>query len=738
MTEVPPETPPDRVDVPAGMPAKWEEILAMFHDGTTKLPDRNLVAGEGSKKWITKEVNGQWFDGTPKLKAEEWGLSGWHAFAFPTRENEQWLMFGFGYNWADFGNDSGALAEFTGAPDPILGSVTSGTNKDANPLSSSKASEILNNMDLWTGGWAAKFNEWAEKVGDGSEELQGESAALFEAVLLAVKRSLQETQSFYMGGAIKDDLQAVSVQLKTTIGVLKKNFWDWFEKRETVGTGIEFREAGTISMAFTHLNAEFLKAMSAQNPTSDHDPTVSGPDWGGIEYRAKLSWLDGVKTELDDKSSQTMLDLATAYDKASGKLSDANSVVKPTFTISLTPEEQKDFYGDTGTGGDGGTGGSDDILNKFKEMFGNGAGGDGAGGDGGGADGDGGGLGSKGGGGLDLGAPPPVTGPNGSTSGANLPKNKNLGLGPNPVTGPSGGTSGTGGGGSLTVPAGSRIDPKTGAVTDSKGKPVLGANGKPLFVPPGSTIGPGGKIISPTTGGPKPPTLPSGSTSGNLTRGFGIDAEGNVIVPKGTRVDAQGNLIGADGKPLTNMYGGKLTVPPGSRINADGTISDPQGKHITESSNNLKIRNPKTLDELLNGQRRPYTSSGDLFGGSKGASENLRRMVDSNGNTIHQPASVVSGLSNRARAAMGLPANPAVPPTQGKVPTQSLGALGRGGAGGGTGTGMPFMPPMGMGGGGGAPGGGGNGGDRQRNVWLSEDEEVWGTEPDAGTGVIGR
>ncbi|MCX5345588.1 hypothetical protein [Streptomyces atratus] len=723
-------------EVPPGMPAKWEDILAMFHDGITKLPDRNLVAGSGSKKWITKEVNGQWFSGTPKLKAEEWGLDGWYAFAFPARDKEQWLMFGFGYNYTDFGNDSGALAEFTGAAGPILGSVASWTNKDANPLSSSKASAILNNMDLWTGGWAAKFNEWAEKVGNGSEELQGESAALFEAVLLAVKRSLQETQSFYMGGAIKDDLQAVSDQLTTTIGVLRKNSLDWFNKLETVGTGIEYREAGAISMAFTHLKAQFLKVMSTQNPKSDHDATVSGPDWDGIERDAKASWLDGVKTELDDKSSQTMLDLATAYDKASGRLSDANSVVKPTFTISLTAEEQKDFYGDTGAGGDGGTGGADDILNKFKEMLGGGAGGDGAGGEGGGT---GGGSGGAGGGGdLDLGAPPPVTGPSGGVSGTNLPKNKNLGLGPNPVTGASGGTSGTGGGGSLTVPAGSRIDPKTGAVTDSKGKPVLGADGKPLIVPPGSTIGPGGKIISPTTGGPKPPTLPGGSTSGDLTRGLRVDTEGNVIVPKGTRVDAQGNLIGADGKPLTNMYGGKLTVPPGSRINADGTISDPQGKHITESSNNLKIRNPKTLDELLNGQRRPSTSSGDLFGGSKGGSENLRRMVDSNGNAIREPASVVSGLSNRARAAMGLPATPNVPPTQGKVSTQSLGSLGRGGAGGGTGSGMPFMPPMGMGGGGGAPGGGGNGGDRQRNVWLSEDEEVWGTEPDAGTGVIGR
>ncbi|WPW31897.1 hypothetical protein P6B95_33905 [Streptomyces atratus] len=733
------------VAVPPGMPAKWEDILAMFHDGTTKLPDRNLVAGPGSKRWIASAVNGAWSDTATRSGGEDWGFDGYKAYYFASRSEKPYLVFGFRYDWKEFGNDPGPLSDFTGAAGAIFGSVWAGTNKDTNPLMSKKAADVFNNMDLWTGGWVVEFNKWAESVGNGSEELEGKSAALFEAVLLAVKRSLLETQSYYMSGVIKSDLEAVSSKLKTTIDVLAKNAWDWFEKRETVPVvaGQTPREAGPISMPFTHLYAEFLRALAAKTFTTEYRDRFDGLDYESVEGEAKLSWLAGVKTELDDASAQTMLDLATAYDKASGKLSDANSVVKPTFTISLTPEEQKDFYGDAGAGGDGGTGGADDFLNKFKEMFGNGAGGDGAGGDG--AGGEGGGTGGRGGGDLDLGSPPPVTGPSGSTSGTNLPKNNNLGLGPNPVTGPSGGTSGTnnplGGGGSLTVPAGSRIDPKTGAVTDSKGKPVLGANGKPLIVPPGSTIGPGGKIISPTTGGPKPPTLPGGSTSGDLTRGFGVDAEGNVIVPKGTKVDAQGNLIGADGKSLTNMYGGKLTVPPGSRINADGTISDPQGKHITESSNNLKIRNPKTLDELLNGQRRPYTSSGssgDLFGGSKGASENLRRMVDSNGNAIREPSSVVSGLSNRARAAMGLPANPAVPPTQGNVSTQSLGALGRGGAGGGTGTGTPFMPPMGMGGGGGAPGGGGNGGDRQRNVWLSEDEEVWGTEPDAGTGVIGR
>ncbi len=718
------------------MPATWEGILAMFHDGTTKLPDRNQVAGASSKKWITKEVNGAWHSESPESKAKEWQLDGWYAFDFPARGDNRYLMFGFGYNWTDFGNDGGALSEFTSATEPILGSAVSGGNKDTNPLMSSLASDVFENMDIWTGGWVAQFHEWAEKVGNGSEELEGESAALFEAVLQGVKRSLLETQSFYMSGAIKDDLEAVSVQLTATLQVLQKNFWAWFGKEVTVESALDTSRLGSVSMAFPHLRAEFLKAIGARTFLSDHDPTVSGLDWSGIESAAKQRWLAEVETGLDLASAQTMVDLATAYDKASAKLSDANSIVKPTFTISLTPEEQKKFYGDAGTGGGpGGEGGADDFINKFKEMFG---GGEGGGVGGAGAGGEGGGLGA-GGGHTGLGGPPPITGPSGGISSTNVPKVPSLGAVPNPVTGSSGGISGgsnpPGGGG---LPAGSRIDPRTGAVTDARGKPVLGTDGKPLIMPPGSTIGPGGKIISPVTGGPKPPTLPSGSLSGGSTRGFGIDAEGNLIVPKGTKVDAQGNLIGADGKPLTNMYGGKLSVPPGSRINADGTITDPQGKHVTES-NNLKTRNPRTLDELLNGQRRPSTASGEFFGGSKNASEGLRKMVDSNGNPVREATSGVSGLSGRARAALGLPAVPSVAMPQGTVPTtQSIGALGRGGVGGGTGTGMPFMPPMGMGAGGAPGGGAGNGGERQRNVWLSEDEEVWGTEPDAGTGVIGR
>ncbi|GAB3240234.1 hypothetical protein [Kineosporia babensis] len=48
--------------------------------------------------------------------------------------------------------------------------------------------------------------------------------------------------------------------------------------------------------------------------------------------------------------------------------------------------------------------------------------------------------------------------------------------------------------------------------------------------------------------------------------------------------------------------------------------------------------------------------------------------------------------------------------------------------------GMPMMPPMG-----GMPNAGNQGGkDRERKTWLTEDEDVWGTDPDSPAAVIGR
>ncbi|MBY8851716.1 hypothetical protein K7G98_26760, partial [Saccharothrix sp. MB29] len=70
---------------------------------------------------------------------------------------------------------------------------------------------------------------------------------------------------------------------------------------------------------------------------------------------------------------------------------------------------------------------------------------------------------------------------------------------------------------------------------------------------------------------------------------------------------------------------------------------------------------------------------------------------------------------------------------------QSTGQTNPGGAGSrdeGRG-GMPFFPPM-MGGMGGLNNNNQQQQERERQTWLSEDEEVWGTDSGAGLGVIGR
>jgi hypothetical protein len=65
------------------------------------------------------------------------------------------------------------------------------------------------------------------------------------------------------------------------------------------------------------------------------------------------------------------------------------------------------------------------------------------------------------------------------------------------------------------------------------------------------------------------------------------------------------------------------------------------------------------------------------------------------------------------------------------------GADGSPGSGGSTSPygGMPYMPMGGMGGLGGAPG---QGRERQRNTWLTEEEKVWGTDPECAPAVVGR
>ncbi len=63
-----------------------------------------------------------------------------------------------------------------------------------------------------------------------------------------------------------------------------------------------------------------------------------------------------------------------------------------------------------------------------------------------------------------------------------------------------------------------------------------------------------------------------------------------------------------------------------------------------------------------------------------------------------------------------------------RVATSSNGSSGQG----------QMMPPMMGGGGGGGAGGGPQGQNGSRKTWVTEDEDVWGTETATNSGVLGR
>jgi hypothetical protein len=98
---------------------------------------------------------------------------------------------------------------------------------------------------------------------------------------------------------------------------------------------------------------------------------------------------------------------------------------------------------------------------------------------------------------------------------------------------------------------------------------------------------------------------------------------------------------------------------------------------------------------------------------------------------------VSGGLGSGAPGASGLGTNAGS--ALGSADKSLVGTAGSGGAAGtSTAAGTPMPMPMGGGGMGGGGGGGGNEKSRERNTWLTEDEDVWGTDPDCAPAVIGR
>ncbi|MEV0263955.1 hypothetical protein AB0I49_21805 [Streptomyces sp. NPDC050617] len=803
----------------------WDQRLAVFADGDAQPLDRNKVAGPGSEKWIANYQPGALIELGAKPQLDVWWSYNYAvSIGSSTSGSRGAFALGLNYDWSKFGNDSGALVDFTGGSDKILNSVNPNGNQVASPQSLDDAADMLTAMETLIGQWQGQFGKWATEIGGSDSDLQGEAAGLFRATMEAAQRSLKDTQDYLLNGAVAQALRNSGNQLRQTTSSLQNTFWAFMNDR--------------LSMPVNHLHDVFFEAMNSMPPLAGTavpwdqnatdflseklvSPTYGSPKdpafWDKIENEAKKRWLDNVRDKLDTPSAGPMQQLSSSYFTTAGQFRPINTA----FTLQLNKDDSQtyltpkdsgggatppgsgstpppgggamspddvnpftggndgnkgaDQQGDLPPGGKG-TGGGDADLDGTNPL---GEGGDGknplGGGDGGKnpADGEGG-DGKQGDAGAQAALMHFNNGQGGDSlqnklaeqnkggAGAGAGTGTGIGLGPN-SGGTGGGTTALSpkgeqlrdkDGNPITLPPGAKVDPKTGAVTDRDGKAVMGPDKKPLVLPKGSKTGPlGGGEGGGGTNGPnnaknaanqaeeaerqlrRLQTSVNTSGGGGFGAGdhtVGYDEHGNLVLPKGAKVDAHGNLVGADGKPLTNPYGSKLSVPPGSKINSDGTITDPRGKSITESSGGLKARNPANGEETWNPPRRLSTGSSAESGltSPKGVGSGLRRMVDSNGNTVGETG-VSTGISRRARAAMGEEgAQQAQEMRAAQAAAAESRAMGRAGSGSST----PMVPPMG----GGAGGGGGQSGDRQRNVWLAEDEEVWGTDPDIAPGVIGR
>jgi hypothetical protein len=144
---------------------------------------------------------------------------------------------------------------------------------------------------------------------------------------------------------------------------------------------------------------------------------------------------------------------------------------------------------------------------------------------------------------------------------------------------------------------------------------------------------------------------------------------------------------------------------------------------------------PVEVGKLLSSAGSPVGGLGSLaqlLGGGKGLTASLggHQALSAGIGGAGGAAAGVGGAAGASGAA-GLSSGSAAPVSSGRFTSPQAQTSAEGTSA------VPFFPPM-MGGGMGGSGGQQGTQERERTTWLSEDEDVWGTEPSVGPGVLGR
>ena len=720
----------------------WDGILLALADSSQrKIVTRSEIAGSGVAPWFAStvkcEVQNKHYTGT--TEAHDWlsgkdGYDVWWAWNWNDSEGaNKSCVVAVNMDWSKWGNASdGVLSKYTHQPSEIFVPLSSGSqaNDTVSLWSFLDGADAIKGLKDKVAGWRTTVAGWAEDIDSPGSSWQGSAAGEFKVLLEGFAGELESIGIQLESPDYAADLRAAGNSITPAVFGMGQVYRNWFDGQYAWPAAATFKAL-----------REVLKDCQPVLNTTDDTVTVTtafgDPHTEGffatLQARAKAIWLKDVHEQLDLKAGVYFATVKAAYDKLHTDFG------MPFIPVSIrTPPVDKPDPSTVdpktgapkipdGTGGAGGTGG----------------GGAGSGGTGGGGSGS-----IKTPGPLNLGTGGGGSGKGGGGSGL-----------PSSITGGGGGT-GTG------TP-----------VLDKNGKPVLGADNKPVLLPPGGYIGAGGQLYDangkPVTKDGKPVVVPEGSTVAPTSGGslYG----GTAKVPKGSTVREDGTVVDKDGKLVLDVNGNPVVLGKGDSIAADGTLLDPSGKPISninqQLTNQEHVLGSSTSGShgltgstgsgysytgssttgssslgLLGGYGTGYsgstggsgTSLGSGSGSGSGGITPLGggaggRLVSSGGGlgarSIENSGPAVAKMAAAEAAAQKTALQRATAATA----AEEAQMMGRSVSTSG-GSGAPMMP---MGGGGGGAGGQGDK-DRQRTTWLSEDEEVWGTDTGTVSGVIGR
>ncbi|MGW2250927.1 hypothetical protein ACWCXH_12075 [Kitasatospora sp. NPDC001660] len=636
----------------------------------------------------------------------------------------------------DFANNK--WDQFVGNIDLFMPAlILGGENKATSRPSLTSGAYLVKNLGALLDLMKSDIHAWGNDLDVADSDFQGTAAGELKSFLTGIENALAllEFRIKRHGDPVKalDDAQLALGDAYTNLTKVRDAWRNFSTKCSPIPC---LREAlmGLLSNG---------QATIGKGDNGDQTVLANGLDvrsdafLSAVEGRAKQLWKNYVVDNLDKPALGYMGTLSDRFVDVSMSLYTDIPTETPTPPPVTPPNPDGTGGGGGGDGKDGGGGPGGKDGNDKLNLDGGAGGGDGKGGD------------KHGGGPLHLngGGPPP-------------PKHGG------PLTlDPNGGNTG-----------GTRVP-----LLDKDGKPLLGKDGQPLTVPPGSTIDGHGRVIGPDhkpVPGPDgaPLVVPKGTTLGKPTPV--VPGGGYFTVPPGSKIDENGMVLGPDGKQLRDARGNPVYAGKKGSIDKDGRLLGADGKPVTTNEqlvsdeehalNSLTTLDPATsnggfdLGSLRGGNRwsDPGSFDLDLGSGLSGSSGGSRLSLSDVGvpkpeTGSGSPLTLTGGFYGEKavseNGAVNSPADQALLETAKKAAAEQAlteQAAGRRGAanlaqeeaqlqgrnvatsGGGM---PPMMPPGGMG-----AGGQQEGKERQRTTWLAEDEEVWGTDEGAVSGVIGR